>query len=318
MSSQDYASLMLQTRAGCRLELVPEFGGLINSLRFRTSDGPIEVIAGLASRQAMEEDKGFRGIPLFPVVNRLDGGRFEHMGQCYQLPVNEPERNNTLHGFLHHLQPEVEFVEEGESSEAVLYYRYEGQFAGYPFPTDVEMRFVLSDDNSLDVSISVFNRHFDAIPVGIGWHPYYTLGRHLQELSLSLPPVQRVLVDNRMLPTGQREEYPNFDRLRPMGETELDTCFALAPDGKADIATTLLWSEKDHLGLEIWQQTGDRAYNFMQVFTPPDRRSIAIEPVSCGINALNTGEGLVMLSPRERMTAHMGVRLLTSTPPISP
>lgn len=312
MSGSDYSPLILQTQGGCQLELVPEFGGLINGLRFVAARRPLEVIAGLPSKLALQNDTGFRGIPLFPFVNRLDGGQYQFMGQRYQLPVNEPARNNCLHGFLHHLQPEAELAPGSTSSEAILYYHYKGQFAGYPFPADVQMHYLLSDDNTLDVSISVLNRHSTPIPVGSGWHPYFTLGRDLSELSLRLPASKRVLVDERMLPTGQLEEYSEFEQLRALGSVAFDTCFALSIDRDDDLASTLLWSEQDGHGLEVWQQTGHQAYNYLQVCTPPDRQSIAIEPVSCGINALNTGEGMVMLSPGEWITAHMGVRLATS------
>ena len=37
---------------------------------------------------------------LYPFVNRLDGGRYTYRGQSYQFAVNEPARNNSLHGLL--------------------------------------------------------------------------------------------------------------------------------------------------------------------------------------------------------------------------
>ncbi|MCR6651949.1 MAG: hypothetical protein NVV73_10855 [Cellvibrionaceae bacterium] len=105
MNNQDYSAQVLRTDNGCLLELVPEFGGLTNRLRFVTTKGPLDVIVGLPDRDAMVADKYFRGIPIFPVVNRLRDGRYSFEGKEYQLPVNETSRNNALHGLLHHLTP---------------------------------------------------------------------------------------------------------------------------------------------------------------------------------------------------------------------
>lgn len=310
MGKKDYSAVLLRTSNGSELELVAEFGGLANRLKLSTATHAMEVIAGLDDRHAMETDQAYRNIALFPFANRLDGGRYYHLDQLYQLPVNEPERDNCLHGFLHHLRPKVETSLGGQSSEALLRYGYEGQMPGYPFPADIEMRFKLSDDGSLDVSMSVANRHSEIIPVGVGWHPYFKLGSTIDDLQLRLPPVQEVLVDHRMLPTGELRSYEHFKALQSIENTVLDTCFAITPNHDK-VASALLWSEREGCGIEVWQQVGDRGLNYIQVCTAPDRRSIAIEPVGCGLNAFNTGEGLVMLEPGELYTAHFGVRLLT-------
>lgn len=310
MGEKDYPAVLLRTGNGSELELVAEFGGLANRLKLSTLTHTMEVIAGLDDRYAMETDQAYRNIALFPFANRLNGGRYRHLGQSYQLPVNEPERDNCLHGFLHHLRPEIETNLDAPSSEALLRYGYEGQVPGYPFPADIEMFFKLSNDGSLNVRMSVANRHSETIPVGVGWHPYFKLGSAINDLQLRLPAVQEVLVDNRMLPTGELRSYEYFETLRPIKNAVLDTCFAITPNHHK-AAATLLWSEREGCGIEIWQQVGDRGLNYIQICTAPDRQSIAIEPVSCGLNAFNTGEGLVLLEPNGWYTTHFGVRLLT-------
>lgn len=318
MSNQDYSPLLLETHNGCCLELVPEFGGLTNRLRFATQDKRInqdklvDVIVGLSDRNAMLADKVFRGIPLFPFANRIDGGRYRHQGHEYQLPINEPARNNALHGFLYHLTPHVELTRSAQSSEAVLYYSYSGDVPGYPFPADIQIQFVLTAAATLDVSFSVFNRHNASIPVGIGWHPYFGFGDDICDLRLQLPPVQHFKIDARFLPTGEKADFDQFCEPAFIHNTQLDHCFAVQQDSNTnDIAKSVLWSDRNGVGLEIWQQTGNRGLNYIQVCTAADRRSIAIEPVSCGVNAFNTGEGLIELEPGGFFTSHMGVRLLT-------
>ena len=40
----------------------------------------------------------FRGAVLVPWPNRVVGGRYVFDGQVHQLPINEPDRGNALHG----------------------------------------------------------------------------------------------------------------------------------------------------------------------------------------------------------------------------
>src|SRR5690606_19837389 len=61
-------------------------------------------------------------------------------------------------------------------------------------------------------------------------------------------------------------------------------------------------------GIELWQQRQD--YPWLHLFIPPDRSSIAIEPVSSGINAFNSGEGLRWLEPGEQVAMLCGIRAL--------
>lgn len=312
MNNQDYSAQVLRTDNGCLLELVPEFGGLTNRLRFVTTKGPLDVIVGLPDRDAMVADKYFRGIPIFPVVNRLRDGRYSFEGKEYQLPVNETSRNNALHGLLHHLTPKVEVLNGENFSEAKLIYTYKGEEKGYPFPVDVIISYHLKTDSSLEAEFYVHNRHHAAIPVGIGWHPWFGLGLPLDELHLKLPKVQRLAVDSRLLPTGERPEDRTFEQLHPLDGISLDDCFAVQQSAENETVSVILWSEKNQLGVEMWQQTGTHAFNFIQVCTAPDRQSVAIEPVSCGIDAFNTGDGLITLPADDSFTARMGVRLVTA------
>lgn len=310
MKTADYTAHVLSTSNGCQLELVPEFGGLTNRLQFAGPRGPVDVIVGLPNRKAMEEDIVFRGIPIFPVVNRLEDGRYQFEGKAYQLPVNEPSRQNALHGLLHHLQPEVDISES--NSRAVLTYRYNGEEKGYPFPVDVAITYELSADSELTIEYRVHNRHHSAIPLGLGWHPYFGFSHAIDDCQLKLPTVERLAIDSRLLPTGEKQPYSTFAELHSLRDIYLDDCFAVQPSPENETSSIILWSEKHELGVEIWQQTGERAFNFIQVCTAADRQSVAIEPVTCGINAFNTGDGLITLPADDSFTARMGVRLITS------
>ena len=65
--------------------------------------------------------------------------------------------------------------------------------------------------------------------------------------------------------------------------------------------------EKLNLNLQIWQDAGFNKYNYLVVYIPPDRKSIAIEPISSNINSFNNGEGLIILKPEEEFAASIGI-----------
>lgn len=314
MIQPDYSTLTLRTAGGCELEILPAAGGITNGLRLCAAGRAFDLIAGLTKQQDIANNTYYRGVPLFPVVNRLDGGRYSHLGKNYQLALNEPERNNALHSFLYNVTPTAEIRQSETSSTCTLNYSYCGDNPGYPFPVDVQFQFSLADDTGLELIMSVTNRAAISIPFGIGWHPWFTLGGVVDDWQLQLPPVKSTIVDERMLPTGEQAEFGDFAELKRIGDTEFDTCFAIQDTTRQTRATTVLWSQELSVGLEVWQEAGDGSMNYLQLCTAPDRKSIAIEPVSCGINALNTGEGLLTLEPNHEFRSRAGVRLLTQTP----
>ena len=110
-----------------------------------------------------------------------------------------------------------------------------------------------------------------------------------------------------MLPTGQSEQDTRFVEGASLADVELDNCFVL--DGQSGRVSARFDSERAGFGLELWQRAGNRGMNFMQVYTSPDRKSLAVEPMSCGIDAFNTGEGLENLKPGQTFSGVFGVRV---------
>lgn len=296
------------TAGEASLSLVPGCGGLIHALVLPTAVGPRNVIAGVDPSE-WQDNPGYRGSVLFPFPNRLRDGRYRFAGREYQFLVNEQATGTALHGFLYRTPAEV--LRGGGDDEAqtvTLVYACDATEPGYPFSARVSMTYTLCASGGLSVEMSVENRDSRAIPVGMGWHPYYTLGVRLDACRLELPPVERVLVDKRMLPTGERVSDTRFAGGGALQEVVLDDCFDLGSEpGRAAAVFT---SRTAGFGLELWQETGPGALNFMQLYTPPDRQSLAVEPMSCGIDALNTGEGLRILEPGQSVSGTFGVRVI--------
>lgn len=286
------------------LEVYPAQGGLINRLCL---DG-VEVVAGLNTAEQLDNNLQYRGVALYPFPNRLDEGRYRFNGRSYQFDINEPERDTALHGFLYRLPAEVVRREDGDTAVLELHYKVDESNAGYPFAADVSMHYRL-DSRGLELVFTAVNRHPRPVPVGLGWHPYFQLpGHSVNDLTLQIPAVEHAEVDARLIPSGEFTGFDAFASAQPIGDRGFDDCYRLLDCETARPVAVTLRSPETGVGVEIWQQAGVNGYNFIQLCIPPDRQSIAIEPMTCGINAFNTGDGLIALQPGEELSTRCGVR----------
>ena len=181
---------------------------------------------------------------------------------------------------------------------------YDGTLDYYPWPFTFGLNYQLFAPDQLWVEIWIENTSKETIPVGLGWHPYFQLGDTAAECELILPTVDMVGIDARMIPTGKRYAFDDFAQRRLIGSTVLDNCFALA-DTHAEVCAHL---QGPRGGLRYWQETGPQKFNFLQVFTPPYGTSVALEPMTCNVDAFNNGDGLCALAPGARLGAKAGVQ----------
>jgi aldose 1-epimerase len=121
-------------------------------------------------------------------------------------------------------------------------------------------------------------------------------------------------VDDRLLPTGPPrpvEGAYDFRRLRPVGATGLDTCFADLARGADGLARTRLLAGDGGRAVMLWMDAG---FDYLQVYTGDDepdparrRRGITLEPMTCAPDAFNTGEGLRVLEPGAEFAGRWGL-----------
>ena len=185
-------------------------------------------------------------------------------------------------------------------------YKYNGGIEGFPFPCTVTYVFSM-EDNNFSCSISVVNDGKKTLPFGAGWHPYFILGSDVDNLQLKLPNVASIEIDEKMIPTGKKDNMNDFENLDQIHDTQFDTGFEIL--NKDEVAVTKVYNPINNLTLESWQKTGDKGFNYVQVFTPPGRKSIAIEPMTCPADAFNSKESLIELAPQEEWSGSFGVRI---------
>ncbi len=248
-----------------------------------------------------------RGQVLVPWPNRLQDGSYEFDGRSHQLPLTEPEHANAIHGLVRWTAWRIG---EREGHRVLMEYVIHPQ-PGYPFTLGLGIEYALTEEG-LSVRTTARNRGPDACPYGCGQHPYLTLGTPTVDTVELHAPGRRVLIsDERDLPTGSEPvegtKY-DFSAARAIGTTKLDNAFtdlARDDDGRARVRLR----DPDGGAVTLWV---DESYGYLMLFTGdtrPDvnRRSLAVEPMTCPPNAFRTGDSLIRLEPGGSTTSTWGI-----------
>jgi aldose 1-epimerase len=105
-------------------------------------------------------------------------------------------------------------------------------------------------------------------------------------------------------------EY-DFLRARAIGATKLDHAFTDLERDDDGLARVALRDPESGRTLALWL---DESYRYLQLFTGDplpsvNRRSLAVEPMTCAPNAFRSGEGVVVLEPGESTAAVWGIQV---------
>ncbi len=255
--------------------------------------------------------RGAGGI-LVPWPNRTAGGRWTWNGAEQQLALTEPGAGNAIHGLLRHVLYRV-----GERGpDAITLHAVVPPQPGWPVALDTNVRFAVAgsgENAGLSVTHTVHNVGADAVPFGVGAHPYLRAGAAATDDCVLTLAASSTLPLAAGLPTGAARPASGELDLRggrALRGVELDHAFGgCAPAAGDSRVRHRLEGGGD--GVELW---ADPAFGWVQVFTPDDHpgrgRAVAVEPMTCPPDALNSGVDLIVLAPGERWTGSWGLRPL--------
>jgi aldose 1-epimerase len=291
----------IKIAAGDQQAVVVEVGGGLRAY----SAGGRELVDGY---RADEMSSSGRGQALIPWPNRLQDGSYEFDGRRHQLPLNEPEHDNAIHGLVRWVAWTVSAREPHRVvMEHVLYPQ-----PGYPFSLRLSIEYALSD-SGLRVRTTATNIGADPCPYGSGAHPYLTLGTATVDRLILRAPGRTVLrSDERGLPIGtdvvENTEY-DFRQPRPIGSTRLDHAFTDLERDEEGLARVELRDPDRGTQVSLWV---DRSYPYLMLFTGDPlpnihRRSLAVEPMTCPPNAFRTGDALIRLESGSSSTGTWGI-----------
>ena len=292
----------IELRAGEQRVVVAEVGAGLRSYTV----GDQDVLDGYAADELAPSG---RGQVLAPWPNRIEDGTYEFGGAQHQLPLNEVEARNAIHGLVRWSA----WSAAEHAPDRVLFEHTLHPQPGYPFSLALGIEYSLSQDG-LRVTSTATNIGPEACPYGFGMHPYLTMGTEkVDELILRAPGRTVLKTNDRGIPVGSEPvdgtEY-DFRQPRPIGTAKLDHAFTdLESDGDG-LASVELLNPEDERTILLWLDDG---YRYLQLFTGDPlrdvaRRSLAVEPMTCAPNAFRTGDGLLVLEPGEATSSSWGIR----------
>lgn len=139
---------------------------------------------------------------LFPICGRLNGNRYIHNGQAYEM---------FIHGFLPTLEP-VE-VRAKQSAVDLIFRENDTTLSQYPFHFELTVHFELTACG-LSCATTVCNRGNETMYYSIGAHPGFALplrkGSTLEDHYLRFPEAQKTqtaVINNDGLFTGELPDY---------------------------------------------------------------------------------------------------------------
>jgi len=297
--------MLANAETGEYVSIVPGFGGNVNRIVLSKNYKNYSILDGARTESELIRNAWFKGAKLIPFPNRVSNGQYSFAGRPYQLPINFGR--HAIHGFLYNKSLEVTHeIATADQAAILLEYVYDGSLPGYHFSFRVAIRHSLTRDRGFEYETTVTNLSRSTMPLGDGWHPYFKTTGNISKLSITIPSKCRIQVDEEMIPTGRLipEEY---DSAIIVGNKEFDTGFTL--DNSEGKASTEIYNPELDLRIIVWQETGKWKYNYLQVFIPPDRRSIAVEPMTCAADAFNNRIGIIVLEPQQSFAASCGVCL---------
>ena len=302
--------IVLKNENGIYAEILAESGAVLNAFGLKKDAIDLNVIDGYDSvRDFVEnvEEGGFRSAKLAPFACRLTNGQFQLHETNYKIEKFYM-KGHAIHGLMYDAVYDVkESLANEEEATVKLVHEYRGTDAGYPWPFTMEITYSLKNNSTLGISTTITNNSEEVIPVVDGWHPYFKIGDTINDLQLQFKCTNMLEFSEDLVPTGNVLPYSEFIDLQIIGETELDNSFTADFSQQQPLITL---QKEGILSLEIHPS---ESYRFIQIYTPPHRRTIAIENLSGAPDAFNNGIGLIYLLPKEAAQFETKYKLVVST-----
>jgi aldose 1-epimerase len=267
----------------------------------------------VADRDVVGDHEGFThlsyaGALLAPWPNRVARAQWRWEGADLTLPVNETATGAALHGLV---VPEEWSVDASDGRSLRLRCSLAAS-AGYPFPLELAATYELVEAG-LVCSLTAVNSGTRPAPVGLGAHPYITAHGLVDELELTVPADRTLLTDASWRETARpavEEVGLDFRSPRRLGDLSLDTGFTdLRADASGRVEARV--GRADGSVVAVW---AGRTCRWWLTFTgdglppPHNRRSIAIEPMTCPPDAFNSGD-VDVIEPGASLRLDWGVSL---------
>jgi aldose 1-epimerase len=247
------------------------------------------------------EKRSLCGNPfLAPWANRLDEDGFYANGKFRPIDpqltnVRRDANKQPIHGLLlFATQWEVAEVKaEGSQARVVSrldFSKYPELMAHFPFAHVIEMSYILSG-GALEVKTRITNQASEAMPVSVGFHPYFQVHDAPRERwKVRLDAGSRWLLSEKLIPTGEKqpigELFPD-PRSIELRDLFLDHVFGDLVRDQAGLAHFSVTGEHQQITVSYGPQ-----YKAAVIFAPRPKNGsfICFEPMSGITNAFNLAQ----------------------------
>jgi galactose mutarotase-like enzyme len=247
---------------------------------------------------------GATAVPLlYPWANRLAGSSYRAARRSVSLRgLTLPRDPNGLpiHGNLFGAPFEVVRSDTARVVARLDYGARPERLRAFPFPHVLTIDARLDPARGLTIVTEVVPTGGRPVPVSFGWHPFVRLpSAPRRDWELRWPACEHVEVDRRILPTGARTPQPA--ERAPIGYRTFDDHYALGRDRRFSISG----------GGRALTFVFDGTYPYAQLYAPPRKQFVAIEPMTATVDALGRGAA-PFVEPGDRFRAAFTMTVTTS------
>ena len=282
--------------SGIQVRILPEAGALLHEFSIPLGNRRIQVIDNYKNQADLHANlsSSYKSAKLSPFVCRISGGKYSFENNDFEF-ANKFNDGSAIHGILSDKPFKVlEKITGNEEASVHLEYSYRHEDPAYPFDYDIGVWYTLKKGGKLFLTTLVKNTSSTRIPMADGWHPYFALEGEINDWLLSFRSRKNLAFDEKLIPTGEIVDTERFYSPRLIGTEFFDHCFMLEPDQA--IPAAVLKNPANGLRISFYP---DPSYPYLQIYTPPHRKSIAIENLSSAPDSFNNGLGLISMQPGE-------------------
>lgn len=284
-----------------RARFVPEANLVCDSLTHR---GVQLLHVGRGVRAYAEQGKTM-GVPLLhPWANRLAAPGYRIGDTTVRLPPPDGRypvdpAGLPIHGALPGLLRWELTAREADGLSARLRWDSEQLLALFPFVHELRVDARVTE-TALMIETTLHATGERDVPVSFGYHPYLRPPGDLprDRWQVALGASQRLVLDERMIPTGARE---------PLAPASFELDGRSLDDGLAELASPPLFSAI--AGAGALSVTFGAGYPYAQVYAPAGQDLICFEPMTAPANALVSGDSLRLVAPGDTYRAAFTIEL---------
>ncbi len=297
--------------------IVPGIGNFV--YQFKEGGNNVLVPAGSLKTYAQNRQIDC-GIPLLaPWADRIDHYYYYFQNKKYLLNgslgnfLTTPPYNFPIHGTVV-FNPNWEVIKQGASeaggayiTSRLEYYKYPGLVEQFPFAQIYEITYRLKD-GKLENTTRVINIGKSALPVFLGYHPFFRPDGPREDWTVSIQAAKHWKVDSykRLIPTGETEPTDNYVPHASeftLGKKFFDDSFSGLERNAQGLGHYWVKGKTEKVELVF-----GKGFTFGHVWAPLDKTLICLEPETSITNAFNLNHegkfpGLTVLEPGKTFKA---------------